>query len=76
MTDWSKQKLIVGRVTEFSSGKKVVAPFTATPHNETLLSYQKSLASLIAAAYLFQEEDTEENLNRLRLAARGLGKPN
>lgn len=60
-----KPKLILGKVV-FRENQTTVEPF---PHTEVALRHQKKTAALIAAAYRYQEEQTDRTLANLLHAA-------
>ena len=66
-----KPKLVVGRVVELDSGKRGVAPLGPS-HSEVALEYQRHLAALIAAAYLYKDLHTVESIERLKRAAEAM----
>lgn len=67
----AKPKMVVGRLVSLTDREDVVTPLGPT-HDEVTLNYQRHLAALIAAVYLFKEDETEDSLYRLIEAARAM----
>jgi hypothetical protein len=70
----NKTKLIIGRVVELDDHRQGVVPLSnqLATHGVEVLEYQRHVAALITAAYLFRAEETEKTLNDLARAARAL----
>lgn len=60
-----KSKLIVGRLVPVEGGQAV----EPLQHGTVVLDHQHKLAALIAAAYVYRDEQTRASLDKLRQAA-------
>jgi hypothetical protein len=65
-----RKRMIMGRVVELDDHRQEIVPINSQPHAEATLIYQRHLAALIAAAYFFKSDGSEEALRRLMAAAR------